>query len=102
MQARGCNVLIVVLLLSFATTVAVAFLPLGATIKGWSAACVLFATAFGAVRYGRAALEAIPAGQRSINVLGVTFVQMLVYLGAGLMALAGVVLTWVGLAGLGR
>lgn len=102
MQARGCNVLIVVLLLSFATTVAVAFLPLGVTIKGLSAACVVFAAAFGAVRYGRAALEATPAGQRSISVLGATFVQMLVYLGAGLLALVGVILVSLGLAGLGR
>ncbi len=100
MQARGCSALIVVLLLSFATTMAVAFLPVGAAIKGLSAACLAFAVAFGAVRYGRDALEATPAGQRSINLLGAPFVQMLVYLGAGLCALAGVTLASVGLASL--
>lgn len=100
MQARGCHALIVVLLLSVATTLAVVFLPVGATIKGLSAACVVFSVALGAVRYGWAALEATPAGRRSISLLGGTFVQMLVYLGAGLFALAGVVLAWIGFAGL--
>jgi hypothetical protein len=100
MQTRGCSALIVVLLLSFATTMAVAFLPVGAAIKGLSAACVAFAVAFGAVRYGRDALEATPAGRRSINLLGASFVQMLVYLGASLCALAGVALVSIGLASL--
>lgn len=100
MQARGCSALILVLLLSFATTVAVVFLPFSAAVKGLSAAFLVFALAFGAVRYGRAALEATPAGQRSIDLLGVPFVQMLVYLGAALCALAGVALVSIGLASL--
>lgn len=100
MQARGCHALIVVLLLSVATTVAVVFLPVGAAIKGLSAACVMFSVAFGAVRYGGAALQATSTGQQSTRLLGSTFVQMLVYLGAGLCALAGVVLAWIGLASL--
>lgn len=100
MQARGCSALIVVLLLSFAITMAVAFLPVGIAIKGLSAACMAFAVAYGAVRYGRDALEATPAGRRSIDLLGAPFVQMLVYLGASLCALAGVALASIGLASL--
>lgn len=100
MQARGCHVLIVVVLLSSAITLAVAFLPISAAVKSLSAACVACAVAFGAVRYGWAALEATAAGRRGIGLFGDTFVQMLLYLGAGLLGLAGVVLAWIGLADL--
>lgn len=100
MQARGCHVLIVVLLLSSATTLAVVFLPISTMVKSLSAACVVFTAAFGTVRYGWAALEATTAGRRGIGLFGDTFVQMLLYLGAGLLAMAGVVLAWIGLAGL--
>ncbi len=99
-QAPGCNTLIVVLLLSFALTVGVVFVPVGTAIQGLIAAWLMFVVAFGVARYGWDALKATPAGQRSTRRLGETFMRSLVYLGAGLLVLAGVALAWIGIASL--